>query len=192
MGKGGKGPGSGGGSSGLSSSAVGMIALFVALALVFGGLAIGDRAGWFGGGSTTACDTLEGEQVHEHAPLHVFLPGEEEPVDFAPERYQRQEGFVHFENGQNPPDRKVHVHERRPTLGCLFGTLGWEVGPDRVQLDTGESYSAPDHDIRVLVEGEPAEDGFRSLIFGDVTYEVHVEPADGSGTGNTTGNGTGG
>lgn len=176
MGKGGKGPGSeGAGGGGLSGSAMGLIALFVALALVFGGLAIGDRAGWFGEDTATSCDTLEGREVHEHAELLVYLDSDT-AFDFSPQRYQVQEGFVHFEGGSSPPDRTVHVHEARPTLGCLFGTIGWTVGENKVTTDTGESYTTDEYDIRVLVDGEPAEDGFETKLFGEVTYEVHVEP----------------
>lgn len=184
MGKGGKGPGTeGGGGGGLSGSAMGLIALFVSLALVFGGLAIGDRAGWFGEDTATSCDTLEGRQVHEHAELHVYLPGQDQPFDFSPNRYQVQEGFVHFEGGQSPPDRTVHVHEARPTLGCLFGTIGWTVSDDRLATDTGETYTSDEYDIEVLVDGQPAEDGFETKLFGQVTYEVNVTPKDAGGDG---------
>lgn len=187
MGKGGKGPGGGGG-GGLSGSAMGMIALFVALALVFGGLAIGERAGWFGGDAQTSCDNLQGEQIHEHAELLVHLPDRQEPFDFSPQRYQVAEGFVHFEGGNSPPDRQVHIHERRPSLGCLFGTIGWEVSQDRVKLDTGEEYTSENYDIRVTADGQPAEDGFKTLLFGQVTYEVHVtlKSEAGGGSSNST------
>ncbi len=185
MGKGGKGPGGTGG--GLSGTTVGMIALFAGLIVVMGGLAIGDSLGWFGAGGATQCDTLEGRQVHEHATVLVFLEDDqEEPFDFSPPRYQVQEGFLHFENGRNPPDRMIHIHEARPTLGCMFGTINWQVSEDRIVTDTGEEYVAEDgYEIRFLVNGEPAMEAYGDvdngievpLVQGN-TYEVHHIPED--------------
>lgn len=178
MGKGGKGPG--GTSGGLSGTTMGMIALFAGLIIVMAGLAIGENMGWFGAGAATDCDGLEGTQVHEHATILVFLD-EDEPFDFSASKYQMREGFLHFEQGHDPPDRLIHIHERRPSLGCMFGTLDWYVSEDRVETDTGETYEANEtHEIRILVDGEPAteafqeiDQGFEAPLVGGNTYEVH-------------------
>lgn len=200
MGKGGKGPGGGGGTGGgLSGSTMGMIALFAGLALVLGGIAVADQFGVFGSSTVGKCDTLEGRGLHEHAELYVYL-NTSEPFDFSPNRYQVQEGFVHFENGRSPgPDTQLHIHEARPTLGCAFSTLGWTVSPGKIVTDQGDEYvDDANHDLEILVDGEPADEGFRTLLVGQRTYEVRytytgdapAEPAGNESGNASTGNGT--
>lgn len=182
MGKGGKGPG--GSSGGLSGTTMGMIALFAGLIIIMGGLALGENLGWFSNGGASECDTLEGRQIHEHADVLVFLDSDE-PVDFSPPRYQVQEGFLHFEGGQSPPDRIAHMHEARPTLGCLFGTINWQVSEDRIVTDQGDEYVAEDgYEIHVLEddvrneEDFPKNKTFRDYLIGPRTYVVVYKHVD--------------
>lgn len=194
MGKGGKGPGPGGGAGGgISGSTMGMLALFAGLVLILGGIAVADQFGLFGASTADDCDTLEGRSLHEHAELFVYL-NSSEPFDFSPQRYQVQEGFVHFEGGRaQGPDTTVHIHEARPTLGCLFGTVGWQVSGDEIVTDQGDVYAEDaNHQIEILVDGKPAEDGFRTLLVGQRNYEVRYTYTGDAGAGNQTdGNDTG-
>lgn len=130
------------------------------------------------------CPNVGGSQVHEHAHLEVRLNGSE-PWDFSPDRYQHQAPFVAFENGDEDADgAQIHAHEARPTLGCLFATLGWETAEHRIETDTGEVYEAgPNASIEVLADGEPVEDGFEGPIRNAHSYEIRYNAsADGSGS----------
>lgn len=191
-GKGGKGPGGGGAGGGLSGSTMGLIALFGGLVLVLGGIAVADQLGWVGGSGAGQCDTLEGSQIHEHAELFVYLDGDGQPYDFSAERYQVAAGFVHFEAGQQDANgATIHIHERRPTLGCLFSTIDWQVSQDRIVTDTGETYAEDaNNELKILVNGKPAEDGFRTVLVGERTYEVRFTHPGGTDGGNETGNNT--
>lgn len=132
----------------------------------------------------TPCPGLTGHTIHEHAELSVRL-NSSEPWDFSPARYQRQAGFVHFEDGEHDANgARIHVHQARPSLECLFSTLAWEVSQHRIETDVGEIYEAKlGTPIEVLVNGEPARDGFASPIRRAYTYEVRYNAsANGSPT----------
>lgn len=131
----------------------------------------------------TPCPGLTGHTIHEHAELYVRL-NSTEPWDFSTQRYQRQAGFVHFEDGQHDADgARIHVHESRPSLECLFSTLTWEVSQHRIETDVGEIFEAdPGSPIEVLVNGEPAEEGFRTPIQRAYTYEVRYNASTNGST----------
>lgn len=130
----------------------------------------------------TPCPNADGQQIHEHAQLDVRL-NSSEPWDFSPDRYQHQAGFVALEDGPEDADgARIHVHQDRPTLDCLFATLGWETAEHRIETDTGAVYEATNEaPIEVLVNGEPVEDGFDVPIQRAHTYEIRYNaspPAD--------------
>lgn len=189
-GKGGKGPGpGGGGGGGLSGSSMGMIALFAGLVLVLGGIAVADQMGWLGSSGATECDGLTGESIHEHATLKVFL-NSSQPYDFTKQKYQVQAGFVHFEGGDGTT---VHIHERRPSVGCLFNTLGWQVSSDRIVTDTGQVYAEDaTHELKVLVKKptqdsfQPAQKGFETPLVGNWQYRISYEYTGDASTSNET------
>ncbi len=171
---GGKGPASPSDGDGFLGGNIGLIALFAGVVLLFGGIVAANQAGLFsgggGGGDILSCEeTFTGAQEHEHARLEVYLDSEE-PYDFSQQRYQVADPRLHFEGGDGS---MVHVHEIRPTLGCLFETLGWEVSPDRIETDTGAEYVANgEGDFEILVNGEPGERGFNQPIEQGDTYVV--------------------
>lgn len=124
--------------------------------------------------SPTPCPNVSGGPgVHEHAQLEVRLNGSQ-LWDFSAERYQNQAPFVALEDGSEDAEgARIHVHQVRPTLGCLFATFGWETAEDRIETDTGSVYEAgEDAAIEVLVDGQPAEEGFDEPIRNAHTYEV--------------------
>lgn len=123
--------------------------------------------------SPSPCPQVREHDVHEHAALRVHL-NSSEPWDFSPDRYQRQAPFVAFEDGREDADTaRIHVHKARPSLSCLFRTIGWEVSQHRIEPDVGPVYQAgEDAPIEVLVNGEAADDGFQTLIQRAHTYEV--------------------
>lgn len=157
--------------------------MFAGLIIIMGGLALGENLGWFGSGGATACDTLEGRQIHEHADVLVFLD-DDEPFDFSAQRYQVREGFLHFEGGHNPPDLVAHLHEARPTIGCLFGTIGWDVSEDRIVTDQGGEYVAEDGYEILLIEDDvrneddPRNRTFRDYLIGPRTYVIVYKHVD--------------
>lgn len=167
-----------------------------AVLLVVGGLAVANQMGLLDSGPATgvSCENVaegRGELVHEHAPWKLYLNNSEPfvPYDFTQRRYQVAAGYVHIEGGTESP---IHIHEARPSLGCFLQTLGWSVqqgpqqNPQQMTSDTGVVY--PDnatHDLRVLVDGEPAEDGWATPLVGGQEYVIRWTYSPG-GTTNTT------
>lgn len=126
------------------------------------------------------CGTLTGRTVHDHAKLLVHLDGDE-PFDFSPERYQLATRTLYIEGGERDANGTiVHVHEARPTLDCLFDTLGWEVSNRSILTDTGEVYAENEtHRIVVTRDGDRLVDGFRTQLEHGRRYVVSFEDARG-------------
>lgn len=195
-----KGPSKGGGKGSaatgglLSGTNLGLILVFIGFVVILGGIALASNMGWIGGdgasaGGGASCDeTLIDKSVHEHARLEVYLDSEE-TYDFSAERYQLATGFLHLENGQDDASNgaTVHVHQARPSLGCFFETIDWQVSQDRIVTDTGDTYEENGGEITITVDGEPA-DVTAPLVQGSV-YVVEYTPGDAGGTdgGNETG-----
>lgn len=134
-----------------------------------------DRNGLVDAPRLTACEDLDGGTTHEHALVSIRLNGS--IVDLSPERYQLTTADVHVEGGARDADGAiVHVHRARPSLACFMETLGWRVGEDLIALDTGEVYRAnATHRFTVLVDGQPAPEGFEVPLEGETSYRVHFE-----------------
>ncbi|PSG97461.1 hypothetical protein BRD56_05230 [Thermoplasmatales archaeon SW_10_69_26] len=133
--------------------------------------------------AVSPCPDVGGTAVHEHAELDVRL-NSSEPWDFSPSRYQDQSSAVRLEDGSADADgARIHVHEDRPSLGCLFATLGWETHEQRIETDTGDIYEAANGtEIEVLADGEPLQEGFDAPIQQARTYEIryNATPANAS------------
>jgi hypothetical protein len=126
------------------------------------------------------CPGVGNQDVHEHAQLEVSLNGSE-PFDFSAERYQNQADFVAFEDGEADRDgARIHVNRARPTLSCLFATLGWETADHRIETDEQVYEATNGTGIEVLVNGEPAEQGFDEPIRNANTYEVRYNASNAS------------
>lgn len=194
---GGKGPATGaGGGDGFVSGNLGLIALFGGLILVFGGIVVANQAGIFEDGTTTSsgeilsCDEVfTGGTSHEHARLNLYLDSDQ-TYDFSQARYQIADNRIHFEQGQQdgpPGGATVHIHETRPTIGCLFETLGWSVSPDSLTIDTGETFAEDaNHEFEFLVDGEPADRGFNTPLEGQSSYTVRYKTVESSGGTNSS------
>jgi hypothetical protein len=194
---GGKGPASSTGGESFVSGNLGLIALFALVILVFGGIVAANQAGLFNeetgaAGEVQSCEqTFVGSTVHEHASLEVYLDSDQ-PYDFSAGRYQMADRGVHFENGaQDANGARIHVHEARPTLGCLFETLSWTVDqedgePVRIETDQGEVYTADEGDLEILLNGEPADRGWNTPIQQQdrftIRYTEDAGGANGTGT----------
>lgn len=195
---GGKGPATGGDGEGFVSGNLGLIALFAVLVLAFGGIVAANQAGLFSEesgaqGSVLSCEeTFTGRTVHEHARLRLYLDSDE-TYDFSAARYQVASPKIHFEERQSdgpPGGARVHVHEARPTIGCLLQTLGWSVSEDSLTTDTGETYAADaNHEFQFLVDGEPSDRGFNTPLEQRTTYTVRYQATDDAG-GQADGNDT--
>lgn len=184
-----KGPSKGGGKGSaatgglLSGTNLGLIIVFIGFVLILGGIALASNLGWIGGdgpgatGGASCEETLIDKSVHEHARLEVYLDSDQ-PYDFSGSEYQLQAQFLHLENGEEDANGAVvHVHQARPSLGCFFQTIDWQVGMDRIETDKGQAYTADGGEIVVTVDGEPAD--FSSPLIQGSTYIVRYSPADG-------------
>lgn len=197
-----KGPSKGGGKGAaatgglLSGTNLGLILVFIGFILVLGGIAVASNMGWIGGngsgatGGASCEETLIDKSVHEHARLEVYLDSDR-PYDFSASEYQLQAQFIHLEHGEEDANGAViHVHQARPSLGCFFETIDWQVGMDRIVTDKGDTYVQDGGEITVTVDGEPAD--FTAPLVQGSTYIVEYTPADegtsdgGDGTGNQT------
>lgn len=177
--------------------------MFVALIVVLAGWTIANQMGVFSdsGQDGDPCSTVQGRSLHEHARLEVYL-NSSQPYDFSPDKYQLAEQFIHLEHGEGDADGAVmHIHQSRPTLACFFHTINWQVSEDRIVTDTGDVYAEDaNHELEILVNGEPASDGFDTILEQGQTWEVRytftgpsLDGGDGTdGNGNETGNETGG
>lgn len=172
----------------MSGTTMGMIALFAGLALVLGGIAVADQFNLIGDSTGVSCGEVQVGNIHEHAEIQLYL-NSSQVFDFSPQKYQLQSDFIHFEQGQQPgPDTTAHIHSTpgtRPSIGCMFSTLGWQVSEDKIVTDTGETYPVDEnHELTILVDGEPADEGFAAQLIGGSTYEIRYEytgPASGGG-----------
>lgn len=200
---GGKGPATSSDGESFVSGNLGLIALFAGLVLIFGGIVAANEAGLFSGGGGTSgevlsCeDTFVGSTVHEHASLEVYLDSDQ-PYDFSPGRYQLADNRIHFEAGaQDANGATIHVHEARPTLGCLFETINWNVDqndadePVLIETDQGNVYEANGGDIEILLNGEPADRAWNTPIQQGDSFTIRYTPGgDAGGQTDDTGNDT--
>ncbi len=198
-----KGPSKGGGKGSaatgglLSGTNLGLILVFIGFIVILGGIAVASNLGWIGGdgagatGGASCEETLIDKSVHEHARLEVYLDSQE-TYDFSGSEYQLQTQFLHLENGQEDARNgaMIHVHQARPSLGCFFETIDWQVSPDRIVTDKGDTYVEDGGEITITVDGEPA-DFSAPLVQGSVyvveyTPGEETSPDDGNQTTNQT------
>lgn len=198
-----KGPSKGGGKGSaatgglLSGTNLGLILVFIGFIVILGGIAVASNMGWIGGddagatGGASCEETLIDKSVHEHARLEVYLDSEQ-TYDFSGSEYQLATQFLHLENGEEDARNgaMLHVHQARPSLGCFFETIDWQVSPDRIVTDKGDTYVEDGGEITITVDGEPA-DFSAPLVQGSV-YVVEYTPGEetSSDDGNQTTNQT--
>lgn len=153
------------------------LALGLFLAIGVGLLAGGAYFFLAGGGGGTANAASSGGSaphaygsVHWHGQMEVVVDGHH--VDFSKDRYQVQDKYFHFENGNG---ERWHVHGKGVTLAYGLDTLGIDVTNSSVTYD-GTTYreSDPGTNVTVTVNGDPVTPRSYVLQDGD-TVRVVVE-----------------
>jgi hypothetical protein len=107
------------------------------------------------------------EHVHYHANFAVYINGARE--EFKGARYYQEVAVCSATNGIAIPEQRahmhdnvnsvVHVHDHAVTWGQFFENLGWVVGPDFIETDSGAKYIASDSSkLHVLINGQDYTD----------------------------------
>jgi len=163
-------------------------------------------------------------QVHYHANFAVYLNGQRQ--EFKGPQYYQEVAICSATTSIAIPQQRahmhdninsvVHVHDHAVTWGQFFENLGWFVGPNFIQTDSGAMYTASGADkLHILINDQDytdltpitnmvIKDKSRLLVsFGDLSdqqlqaeyktvpstaarYDADKDPASCSGTENTT------
>jgi hypothetical protein len=105
--------------------------------------------------------------THYHANFAVFINGQRE--EFKGAQYYQEVSICSAATGITIPQQRahmhdnindiVHVHDHAVTWGQFFENLGWIVGPNFIQTDTGKTYTANDTDkLHVIINGQDYTD----------------------------------
>lgn len=96
--------------------------------------------------------TYKIEVTHYHANFAVYLNGARE--EFKDPRYYQEVAICSKGQGITTPEARthlhnennsdVHVHDKAVTWGQLFNNIGWSIGPDFIQTDSGTLYREDD------------------------------------------------
>lgn len=118
--------------------------------------------------------------THEHADLEVYL-NSTEPYDLSAERYQLAAREVHLEEGDADAEgATIHIHEDGLVLADFFASIGWEVGPEAITTDTGDTHAVDaENTLEILVDGQAAEDGFQAPLEEGASFVVRYTHAQG-------------
>jgi hypothetical protein len=92
--------------------------------------------------------TYKPVQVHYHANFAVYINGQRE--EFKGPQYYQEVAVCSSTNDIHLPQQRahmhdninslVHVHDHGVTWGQFFENLGWYVGPDFIETDSGKRY----------------------------------------------------
>ncbi len=130
------------------------------------------------------------EHTHYHANFAVYLNGNK--FEFKGNQYYQEVAICSASHGINSPQQRahlhdninsvVHIHDHATTWGQFFENLGWYVGPDFVQTDSGTLYKADGNNkLHIMIDGQDytdltpitntvIKDDSRLLVsFGDIT-----------------------
>ncbi|MBT3418822.1 MAG: thioredoxin domain-containing protein [Candidatus Magasanikbacteria bacterium] len=100
-------------------------------------------------------DSSEGEEVHEHADLKMYINGNS--IDFTQEKYQSSEEnprheYTHLHDGNGDV---LHKHFSAVTLGDFFESIGMSLSSSCLTVDTGEEYCTNGQSsLKFFVNGE--------------------------------------
>ena len=111
--------------------------------------------------------TYQPGRVYYHANFAVYLNGQRELFK-GPQYYQEvaicsnnkgitiPQQCAHMHDNDNG---LVHVHDHAVTWGQFFENLGWYVGPNFIQTDTGTNYTASDQTkLHIVINGQDYTD----------------------------------
>ncbi len=92
------------------------------------------------------------EAEHKHAVFRLFINGEE-PVNFALQKYQLTNPYIHFENNVG---FIIHRHAANVDIGYLFETMNMKFTKDCFVLDDKRSFCNNDNNtLKFYVNGMP-------------------------------------
>src|SRR6185437_6056638 len=107
--------------------------------------------------------TYKPVQVHYHANFAVYLNGQRQ--EFKGPQYYQEVAICSSTNDITIPQQRahmhdninsvVHVHDHAVTWGQFFENLGWYVGPNFIETDSGTLYTENDQDkLHILINGQ--------------------------------------
>lgn len=106
------------------------------------------------------------ESEHGHMTIMVFINGA--PINFTQPRYMLKDKRAHFEDDDGTV---IHKHATGVTLLYFLSTLGIDLAPTCITLDTGRQYCSSSFDgktLRIVINGvEMADTSFYELRQGD-------------------------
>ncbi len=111
--------------------------------------------------------TYKPVQVHYHANFAVYLNGQRE--EFKGPQFYQEVAICSTTNAITIPQQRahmhdninsvVHVHDHAVTWGQFFENLGWYVGPNFIETDSGTMYVENGNDkLHVLINGQDYTD----------------------------------
>ncbi|HXR49473.1 MAG TPA: hypothetical protein VN778_00385 [Verrucomicrobiae bacterium] len=111
--------------------------------------------------------TYKPVQVHYHANFAVYLNGQRQ--EFKGPQYYQEVAICSSTNDITIPQQRahmhdninsvVHVHDHAVTWGQFFENLGWYVGPNFIETDSGTLYTENDQDkLHILINGQDYTD----------------------------------
>lgn len=111
--------------------------------------------------------TYQPVQVHYHANFAVYINGQRE--QFSGPQFYQEVAICSSTNSITIPQQRahmhdnvnsvVHVHDHATTWGQFFENLGWFVGPNFVETDSGTIYTENGADkLHVIIDGQDYTD----------------------------------
>jgi predicted lactoylglutathione lyase len=111
--------------------------------------------------------TYKPVQVHYHANFAVYLNGQRE--EFKGPQYYQEVAICSSTNDITIPQQRahmhdninsvVHVHDHAVTWGQFFENLGWYVGPNFLETDSGKMYVENGNDkLHILINNQDYTD----------------------------------
>lgn len=107
--------------------------------------------------------TYNPPRVHYHANFAVYINGQREL--FKGQQYYQEVAICSSTNDITLPQQRahmhdgvnsvVHVHDHAVTWGQFFENLGWYVGPDFIETDSGKLYTDNDQSkLHIILNGQ--------------------------------------
>jgi hypothetical protein len=111
--------------------------------------------------------TYKPVQVHYHANFAVYLNGQRQ--EFKGPQYYQEVAICSSTNDITIPQERahmhdninsvVHVHDHAVTWGQFFENLGWYIGPNFIETDSGTLYTENDQaKLHILINGQDYTD----------------------------------
>ncbi|MFB6130421.1 MAG: hypothetical protein ABEJ28_06340 [Salinigranum sp.] len=96
---------------------------------------------------------IHDEDYHAHGTMRIAIDGER--LNLAKDRYQSQDRYFHFENGN---ETVWHAHSTDVTLTYALGTLGMNVTGDSVTYNDTTYRDGQNANVTIRVNGHAVDD----------------------------------